>query len=98
MAQAVMTIIAFGIFFRGTNLVMLAGILRAGGDTRYAFLADVGTAYFVGIPLAAIGAFVLGLPIQWVYTAAITEEIVKFGLNLRRVLSERWVHNVVRQV
>jgi Na+-driven multidrug efflux pump len=95
-AAAVMVVMAFGVVPRTTNLVMLAGILRSGGDTRFAFAIDVGAAWLVGIPLAALLGLVLGLPIQYVVLAALTEESVKCAFSLRRTLSGRWAHNVVR--
>ena len=96
-AAAVMVVMAFTVVQRTSNLVMLAGILRSGGDTRFAAVIDVGAAWLVGIPLAIVLGLVLKLPIQYVVMAVFAEETVKYLLSLRRVLSNRWAHNVVRR-
>jgi putative MATE family efflux protein len=96
-ARWILAAMSVGVVLKSTNLVMFAGIMRAGGDTRFAAIADVGAAWLVGIPLAALGAFVLGLPAYQVYVLALTEEVVKLFVCLRRVRSGRWVHNVVRR-
>jgi putative MATE family efflux protein len=95
-AAAVLVVMAFTVVQRTSNLVMLAGIMRGGGDTRFAAVADVGAAWLVGIPLAALFGLVLRLPIQYVMLAVFMEETVKYALSLWRVLSNRWVHNVVQ--
>ena len=96
-ATAVMVVMSFTVVQRTSNLVMLAGILRSGGDTRFAALIDVGVAWLVGIPLAILLGLVLKLPIQYVVMAVFAEETVKYALSLRRVLSDRWTNNVVRR-
>jgi Na+-driven multidrug efflux pump len=95
-AAAVMVVMAFTVVQRTSNLVMLAGIMRGGGDTRFAAVADVGAAWLVGIPFAALFGLVLHLPIQYVVLAVFMEETVKYALSLWRVFSNRWVHNVVQ--
>lgn len=42
--------------------------------------------------MAYIGAFVFGLPVYWVYLPAVTEEIGKVSVTLRRFFSGKWVH------
>jgi putative MATE family efflux protein len=96
-AQSVLRVMAFGIVVRACNMLMITAVMRAGGDTRYAFAIDVGAAWLVGIPMAMLAAFVLHLPIYLVYLGALMEEVVKFFLALWRMRSGRWVHNVVQR-
>jgi putative MATE family efflux protein len=95
-AHIILLMMASVLWVKGSNYVMIAGILRGGGDTRFAFAVDAGCAWFIGIPLAAVGAFVFGLPVYWVFLLALSEEVVKFALSLRRVVSKQWIHNVVQ--
>jgi putative MATE family efflux protein len=95
-ARIILLMMATVLWIKASNFVMIAGILRGGGDTRFAFAADAGCAWFIGIPLAAVGAFVFGLPVYWVFLMALSEEVVKFDLSLRRVVSKQWIHNVVQ--
>ncbi len=92
-------IIAFSLtmWVRVSNLNLCIGILRSGGDTRYAFIVDIGSIWLVGVPMAFTGAFILHLPVYWVYLMAISEEFVKFGLWLTRFFSKKWINNLVQQ-
>src|SRR6056297_885888 len=53
-------IAAFSIPIRTINLMNVVGILRAGGDTKFSFFAEVGTLWGIGIPLVAISGLLLG--------------------------------------
>jgi Na+-driven multidrug efflux pump len=75
-------------------MVMIVGIMRAGADTRFAFAADVGPMWLVGVPMALVGAFVLHLPTPLVYLMAMSDEVSKFFISAWRVRSMRWIHRV----
>jgi Na+-driven multidrug efflux pump len=80
---------------RSLNLILLIGILRSGGDTKIAFFIDAGSVWVVGVPMAFIGAFVLNLPIYWVYLMVLSDEVVKLCLGLYRFFSQRWINYLV---
>ena len=88
-------LMALSLPVRSLNLILLIGILRAGGDTRVAFFIDAGSVWAVGVPMAFIGAFVLGLPVHWVYLMVLADEIVKLVLGLYRFFSQRWINYLV---
>ena len=85
---------AISLPIRSLNFMLLIGILRSGGDTRFAFIADAGMVWVVGVPLAFFGAFVLELPIYWVYPLVLIQEIVTVSLGLYRFLSGKWIHSL----
>jgi putative MATE family efflux protein len=91
-ARSIMIIMAFSLPIRSSNMLALIGILRSGGDTRYAFFIDAGVIWCIGVPLALFSAFVLQLPVHWVYLIVMTEEVVKLLLGLQRFFSQRWIH------
>lgn len=80
------------------NMVMIVGVCRNGGDTLFAAIIDVLSPWLVGIPMAAIGVYVLGAPFHLVYAMVMTEELVKAVLGLWRLKSGKWLHNLVRDV
>ena len=88
-------LMALSLPVRSLNLILLIGILRSGGDTKYAFFIDAGSVWAVGVPLAFLGAFVLDLPIHWVYLMVLMDEVVKLGLGLYRFFSQRWINYLV---
>jgi Na+-driven multidrug efflux pump len=83
------------LWLRAANLIFFISMMRGGGDTRFAIIMDVGTMWLLGVPLALIGAFVLGLPVHWVYLLVMVEETAKFLLCVWRYRSKRWIHNLV---
>lgn len=96
-ARTVLTIMAFALWIKSSNMMFIVGILRAGGDTRACFLIDVGSIWLVGIPIASTAAFVFGLPVHWVYLLTINDEIAKFIVAVWRVISKKWITNLARQ-
>ena len=97
-AHRVLSIIAFLIWLRASNAVIFLGILRSGGDTRFALLLDGVIIWLVGVPMAALAAFVFHLPVHFVYLAAMTEEFTKWSLALGRFVSRRWIHDLTKTV
>lgn len=91
-------IIALLLALRVTNLLLLIGVLRSGGDTRFGFVIDAGVIWLVGVPLALMGAFVFNWPVYWVYLLVMGEEAVKLSLGLWRVYSRRWIHQLAAPV
>jgi putative MATE family efflux protein len=97
-AHNILTVMGFAFWVRISNLVIIVGVLRAGGDTRFSMFLDAGTVWLVGVPLALLCGLVLRLPIHQVYLIIIMEELVKYILALRRFFSRRWVNNLVQAV
>lgn len=92
----VLHVIGLVFWIRISNLVIVVGILRAGGDTRFGLFLDAGTVWLVGVPLAMLGGFVLHLPVHLVYLFIFTEEVLKYSVGLWRFRSRRWVNNLVQ--
>ncbi len=91
-----LAVLAAVLWLRGSNFVFFIGMMRSGGDTRFAYLMDAGAMWGLGVPLALLGAFVLQLPVHQVYMLVMGEEVVKFLASLWRFRSRRWIHNLVR--
>ena len=77
------------------NGLIVTGILRCGGDTKFAALADVGTVWAIGVPAAFITALKLGWPIYFAVMAVRCEAVVKGILLTARFFSKKWVRNVI---
>lgn len=92
----ILTVVAAVMWLKAANMVIIVGILRSGGDTRFGLFVDTGPLWFIGVPLALLGAFVFHLPVYWVVLLVMADELTKFFIGLRRVGSGRWINNVVR--
>ncbi len=97
-ARRGLIILAFFLWVRACNAVIIVGILRSGGDTRFSFFLDGLIIWAVGVPSAFLGAFVLNLPVYWVYLLVMSEEILKWILGIRRYFSRRWINDMAQTV
>jgi putative MATE family efflux protein len=97
-ARAILTVLSFGMWVRASNHVIILGILRSGGDTRFSLFLDGLVIWFIGVPVTALGAFIFKLPIQFVYALTLSEEATKFIVGLWRYFSKRWIHDLTEQV
>lgn len=89
-------LLVMGIIFivKAFNSILIVGVLRGGGDTRYSMLVEMSSVWLVGVPLAFLGAAILKLPIHWVVILASMEEITKATVGFIRVLSKKWIHQI----
>lgn len=78
------------------NTTLIAGAFRAGGDSRFGFICDAITMWCYGVPLGFLAAFVLKLPVMWVYFLLCTDEFVKWPWVLRHYRSGKWLNNITR--
>ncbi len=77
---------------KSMNMSNIVGILRAGGDTRYALFSELFGVYAVGVPCSFLGAIVFKLPLYLIYLLLSLEEIAKFVLGIFRVRSKKWAN------
>ncbi len=97
-ARNVLLVMASAVWLRAGNMVIIVGILRAGGDTKFSLILDGIVIWAVGVPLAAIGAFVLHFPIHLVYALSLTEELTKFLFGVWRFRSRKWINDLTSAV
>ena len=76
------------------NMILGGGIVRSGGQTKYIMIIDMAGTWLVGIPLALITAFVLKMPIVWVYFILSQEEAVRLIITIFIFKSRRWMNTI----
>jgi len=97
-AVNVINVITLFLWVRVNNMTIVIGVLRAGGDTRYSLFLDGVIIWLVGVPMAYLGANVFHFPVYFVYLCAMSEEVAKWLLGIRRYFSNRWIHNLAVHV
>jgi putative MATE family efflux protein len=95
-ANNILLVMGFLLWVRVSNMTLIVGVLRAGGDTRFGLTLDAGTIWGVGVPLALVSGLVLHLPVHIVYLLLMLEELVKYGVAIWRFASRRWITNLVQ--
>lgn len=80
------------------NGIHITGVLRGGGDTRFAMFAESGCVWLVAVPLAFLSATVWHLPIHWAVLMVRSEEVAKFILLTKRYLSKKWMNVMIKDL
>ena len=80
------------------SAVLIVGVFRAGGDTKFALISDAIPLWCGSVLLSAIGAFYLGLSTKLVYILIMSDEIIKLPLIIWRYRSRKWINNITREL
>ncbi len=93
-------LIVFGatMVFDLLNGVLIAGVLRAGGDTRFAMLTECGSIWLIAVPLAFISALVWHMPIHLALLMTRIESVIKAAILLKRFKSKKWMNTVIEDL
>ena len=78
------------------NTALIAGVFRAGGDTKFGLICDTIDMWVYAVPLGFFAAFVLKLPVLWVYFLLCTDEFVKWPWVFHHYLKGTWAKNITR--
>ena len=79
------------------NTVLIAGIFRAGGDSKFGFICDTITMWCVSVPLGFLSAFVLKLPPMAVYFILCLDEFWKIPVVYKHYKGYKWLNNITRE-
>jgi len=79
------------------NTCLIAGIFRAGGDSKFGFWCDLIDMWAYAVPLGLLAAFVFKLPVKWVYFLLCTDEFVKWPWVFKHFYSHKWAKNITRE-
>ncbi len=96
LAGGMVAIQAVIVFFVSITAVGIVGILRGGGDPRFALCTDLCTLWLVALPAGLLTAFVFRLPVLLVYAAIKLDEPVKVAVIFWRLRNRNWIKNVTR--
>lgn len=76
------------------NMILGGGIIRSGGKTKYVMWIDIIGTWMCGVPLGLLSAFVLKLPITYVYFILSMEECVRWIISLIIFKKKNWMSNI----
>ena len=82
---------------QAVNTTLIAGVFRAGGDSRFGFICDTIDMWCYAVPLGFLAAAVLKLPPMWVYFLLCTDEFVKWPWVIGHYKSKKWLRNITRE-
>lgn len=80
--------------FKVENMILGGGIIRSGGKTKYVMMIDIIGTWVFGVPLGLLSAFVLNLPIPYVYFILSLEECIRFAISLIVLKRKNWMNSL----
>ena len=80
--------------FKVLNMILGGGVIRSGGQTKYVMFIDLIGTWCFGVPLGLLSAFVLKLPIPYVYFILSLEECVRLGISLVVFRNRKWMRRL----
>ena len=96
MAAALLIIYGLEAAARNLPYMMVCGIFRSGGDTKYGLIVDLISLYLIGLPLTAFVGLVLHASVPVTYlTMYLVEDVFKCIVYGRHFLSGKWIKPVV---
>lgn len=78
------------------NTTIVCGILRSGGDIKFALVMDLCTMWGCSILLGALSAFVFHFDIRVTYFFLMCDELVKIPVCFLRYRKMKWVNEVTQ--
>lgn len=96
LAQDIMLISACTVPLIVYNFFMLVGVLRAGGDSKFCMIIDIGGMYLLSLPLVAVAVYVLKLPLQAAFAIYFAGEVAKIFFTTPRFRTKKWIVNLVK--
>lgn len=84
------------IFGATVNTVLICGIFRAGGDSKFGLIVDSACMWGISVPLGLVCAFVLHLPPVVVYAIMFLDEFEKMPFIVHHYRSGKWLKNITR--
>ncbi len=94
-SMRLLCITALLMIVKALTFLLIVGVFRNGGDTRTSCIIDIGTVWFVGVPVVALAGLVFRLPLLPSYALMGLEELVKLCLSLWWFRRKKWIKNLV---
>lgn len=80
--------------FQTVGTVLVKGILRGGGDTRFLMFADVAFLWIASVPLGYLAAFTWHLSPFWIQFLLRIDVVMKALVCCLRLYLGQWVHHL----
>lgn len=72
------------------------GINRGAGDSRFVMAVDMVCGWLIVLPISYVAAFVLNLPLEWMFLMLRIDQLFKWIIAFFRLRGNKWIRNVTR--
>lgn len=94
--RIMLVVCSYYVIGKAINMTVIGGIFPAGGDSRFGFKCDTITMWCVTVPIGLISAFLLKMPVVFVYIAINIDEIIKLPAVYKHYKQYRWLNNLTK--
>lgn len=96
LASQIVSITAVTLIGTSYHASCFVGINRGAGDNRFVMMVDMICGWLVVLPSAFLGAFVIKVPLAWVYFLTRIDQTFKWFIAYKRLRTDKWIHHVTR--
>jgi len=96
--SAMLIICSYYLIGKSVNSALIGGLFCAGGDSKFGLICDTITMWVIIVPLGAIAAFYLKVPVIVVYFILSLDEIIKLPAVYRHYKQYKWVKDITRNI
>lgn len=82
---------------QSVNTMLIAGIFRAGGNSRFGLICDVVMMWAISVPIGLLSAFVWNAPPIVVYFLLCLDEFWKIPVVIKHYRSKKWLRDITRE-
>lgn len=82
---------------KSINMMTIAGIFPAGGDSKFGLLCDTITMWVFAVPIGFLAAFYFHLPVVAVFLIINLDEVVKVPVAIIHYKKYGWLNNITRE-
>lgn len=93
-ARQLMAAISIIVVFQSTNSIMMKGVLRGGGDTKFLMVADILFLWVVSVPLGALSGLYWHMSAFWIYFFLKIDQILKSFWCIFRLKGGKWMKGI----
>lgn len=95
--RMMLLISSYYIIGQAMNTLLIAGIFRAGGNSRFGLICDTVVMWAISVPLGFLSAFVFNLPPLVVYFILCLDEFWKIPVVIKHYRSKKWLNDITRE-
>jgi len=92
-----MFLMAVYVFFQSYNTLMIVGIFRSGGDTKFGLILEIAGLWGGSVLFGFLSAFVFKFSVPLVFAIILCDEYIKLPFNLFRYKTYRWLNDITRE-
>lgn len=94
--STMLLISSYYVIGQAMNTLIIVGIFRAGGDSKFGMICDTITMWCVSLPLGFLSAFVFKLPPMVVYFILCLDEFWKIPVVYKHYKNYKWLRDITR--